>query len=327
MTGAKGSRTPSIPRRISSEEVFVPKRVFLGIGPPSILLGALAATAAGQTPSKEAAALRERVNRPVVYTVPGTDRVRVRKNLVYKKDGAVPLEMDVYTPHGEGAPGRRPPVVVFIHGGVPPDVPVRPKDWGIYESWGRLVAASGMAGIAFNHRVGFPDPNLVTAESDLRDAIEFVRSRAAELGVDGDRIALAAFSAGGPLLAPAIREPRPYVRCLVAFYAFLDLTQSALHRRFLSEEVIRRFSPAAAVAESSAALPPMFVARAGRDQIPDLLPGLDRFVSEALKKNVDLAFFNQPGGEHGFDNVPGDSRSREIVREAVEFLRRNLDAR
>ena len=129
------------------------------------------------------------------------------------------------------------------------------------------------------------------------------------------------------MLAPAIREPKPYVRCLVAFYGFLDITQSALHRRFLSEELIRRFSPSVAVAESSVALPPMFVARAGRDEIPDLQPGLDRFVSEALKKNVDLAFFNQPGGEHGFDNIGGDPRSREIVREAVEFLRRNLGVR
>src|SRR5262249_51218578 len=134
--------------------------------------------------------------------------------------------------------------------------------------------------------------------------------------------ALAAYSAGGPLLAAAIRDPAPHVRCLVAFYAFLDLSGSALHKKYLSPEAIRRFSPAVALAETRGAVPPIFVPRARHDRIPDLQPGLDRFVSEAVARNV--AFFNQPGGEHGFDNDPGDPRSREIVRAAVEFLKTNL---
>ena len=267
--------------------------------------------------------MAERVSKPVVYQVDGMDRVRVRKDLVYKKDGAVELKMDISTPEKQ-KPGESLPVVFFIHGGVPRDVPVQPKDWGIYRSWGRLIAASGMAAVTFNHRVGYPDPNLVQGAADLADAIAFVRGRAADFGIEPERIALAAYSAGGPLLAVPIREPKPYIRCLVAFYAFLDLRPSALHRKFLSEEQIRRFSPAVALSESSGALPPIFVARAGKDQIPDLLSGLDRFVSEALARNAPLAFYNQPGGEHGFDNQEGDPRSRDIVREAVAFLKSNL---
>jgi len=255
--------------------------------------------------------------------VPGMDAVSVRKDLVYKTDGSLSLAMDVYSPPSVRG-GSKDPAVLFLHGGVGPAFPVRPKEWGIYRSWGRLAAASGLVGVTFNHRVGFPDPALDVAASDLRDAVAFVRSHAAEYGVNPNRIALAAYSAGGPLLAAAIREPAPYVRCLVAFYAFLDLSGSALHRKFLDAEAIRRFSPAVALADARGALPPIFVARAGRDSIPDLQPGLDRFVSEAVAKNVDLAFFNQPGGEHGFDNDPGDPRSREIVRAAIEFLKTNL---
>ncbi len=267
--------------------------------------------------------MAERVSKPVVYQVEGMDRVRVRKDLVYKKDGSVELKMDIATPEKQ-RPGETLPVVFFIHGGVPADVPVKPKDWGIYRSWGRLIAASGMAAVTFNHRVGFPDPNLAQGAADLTDAIAFVRGRAAEFGIDPERIALAAYSAGGPLLAAPIREPKPYVRCLVAFYSFLDLRPSALHRKFLSEEQVRQFSPAVALTESTGKLPPIFVARAGKDQIPDLLPGLDRFVAEALARNAPLVLYNQPDGEHGFDNQEGDPRSREIVREAVEFLKRNL---
>ena len=273
--------------------------------------------------SNEAAAFRDRVMRPVVYRVEGMDRVRVRQDLIYKKDGSIELKMDISTSEKSNS-GERLPAVFFLHGGVPAEVPVKPKDWGIYKSWGRLIAASGMAAVTFNHRVGFPDPNLVQGGADIRDAIEFVRGNAASFGIDPERIALAAYSAGGPMLAASIREPKPYVRCLVAFYAFLDLRPSALHRKFLSEEQIRQFSPAVALAESAGKVPPIFVARAGRDQIPDLLPGLDRFVAEALSRNVPLVLYNQPNGEHGFDNQEGDPRSREIVREAVEFLRRNL---
>jgi acetyl esterase/lipase len=277
--------------------------------------------AAGQ--AKASNEMAERVNKPVVYQVEGMDRVRVRKDLVYKKDGAVELKMDISTPEKQ-TPGEPLPVVFFIHGGVPADIPVKPKDWGIYRSWGRLIAASGMAAVTFNHRVGFPDPNLAQGAADLTDAIAFVRGRAADFGIDPERIALAAYSAGGPLLAAPIREPKPYVRCLVAFYSFLDLRSSALHRKFLSEEQVRQFSPAVALTDSIGKLPPIFVARAGKDQIPDLLPGLDRFVAEALARNAPLVLYNQPDGAHGFDNQEGDPRSREIVREAVEFLKRNL---
>jgi acetyl esterase/lipase len=289
----------------------------------SLILVLANGRAAGQ--AKISNDMAERVNKPLVYQVEGMDRVRVRKDLVYKKDGAVELKMDISTPE-KVEPGETLPVVFFIHGGVPRDVPVQPKDWGIYRSWGRLIAASGMAAVTFNQRVGYPDPNLTQGAADLTDAIAFVRSRAANLGIDPERIALAAYSAGGPLLAAPIREPKPYIRCLVAFYAFLDLRPSALHRKFLSEAQIRQFSPVVALSESGNP-PPIFVARAGKDQIPDLLPGLDRFVAEALARNAPLVFYNQPGGEHGFDNQEGDPRSRDIVREAVAFLKSNLAAR
>jgi acetyl esterase/lipase len=195
--------------------------------------------AAGQ--AKSSNDMAERVSKPVVYQVEGMDRVRVRKDLVYKKDGAVELKMDVSTPEKQ-KPGESLPVVIFIHGGVPRDVPVKPKDWGIYRSWARLIAASEMAAVTFNHRVGYPDPNLSQGAADLMDAIAFVRARAKEFGIDPERIALAAYSAGGPLLAAPIREPKPYIRCLVAFYSILDLRPSALHRKFLSEEQVRQRS-------------------------------------------------------------------------------------
>lgn len=83
--------------------------------------------------------------------------------------------MDVYIPPGLGKETRR-PVVVFIHGGTGAEN--TPKDWGIYTSWGRSIAASGMAGVTFTHRLGFPKPLVAESASDVASAINYVRANA-----------------------------------------------------------------------------------------------------------------------------------------------------
>jgi hypothetical protein len=51
----------------------------------------------------------------IVYSVPGMDKAEVRANIVYKKDGANEMKLDVYIPPNLAADERR-PVVFFIHG-------------------------------------------------------------------------------------------------------------------------------------------------------------------------------------------------------------------
>jgi acetyl esterase/lipase/ketosteroid isomerase-like protein len=294
------------------------------------LLGALlivaAASAHAQPPAQESEEARLRrmaeiVNRPVVYKVPGMDQVKVRKDLVYKETADANVRMDVYTPPGLTA-GEKRPAVVFIHGGAA--TAYRPKEWGIYQSWGRLVAASGMVGVTFTHRLGFPKTAILDGASDVADAIAYVRAHAADLGVDGDRLCLAAYSAGGPMLSPFLGDPRPYVRCLVAFYTIMDIRQSEPHRQSETAETLEKFSPIVQIAKAPARVPPLFLARGGQDQIPGLLDTLDRFVAEALKQNIPLTLANHPQGVHGFDNQNDDERSREILAQAVEFMKGHL---
>jgi acetyl esterase/lipase len=291
----------------------------------SILL--LAASAVqGQPPAQESqeAQIRrmaELVNRPVVYKVPGMDQVRVRQNLIYKETSDPNVRMDVYTPPGLAA-GERRPAVLFIHGGARSEY--RPKDWGIYQSWGRLVAASGMVGVTFTHRLGFPQAAILDGASDVADAIAYVRAHAAELGIDGDRLCLAAYSAGGPMLSPFLGDPPPYMRCLVAFYTFMDIRQSKEHRESETAETLKKFSPIVQIARALDHVPPLFLARAGQDQVPTLNDSIDRFVAEALARNIPLTLVTHPQGVHGFDNQNDDDRSREIVRGAVAFLKLHL---
>ncbi|MBV9959433.1 MAG: alpha/beta hydrolase, partial [Acidobacteria bacterium] len=232
---------------------------------------------------------------PVVYSVPGMDKVIVRSELKYTNVNDPNLLMDVYLPPGL-AKGERRPAVLFIHGGANSEN--RAKDWGVYTSWGRLVAASGMVGVTFTHRLGFPKPFTAEAASDVTAAITYVRAHADELNIDKDRLCLAAYSAGGPMLSIALRDKPEYVRCLVAFYAFLDIQQSKTHTTQEPPEIVKSFSPITYLANDASRIAPMFIARGGLDEIPTMNDSIDRFIGEAISRNVAVTIANHPRGVH-----------------------------
>lgn len=279
--------------------------------------------AATRPPQSPRRSMREIVMMPVVYKVPGMDQVKVQADLKYTDVDDPNLRMDAYIPPGLGKAARR-PAVLFIHGGT--GAANTPKDWGIYTSWGRLVAASGMVGVTFTHRLGFPKPLLTEAASDVTNAINYIRANADSLNIDKDKICLVAYSAGGPLLSLALRDRPEYIRCLVAFYAFLDVQQSELHKQHETAELVRNFSPITYLSGNANKLPPLFIARAGRDEIPTMNDSIDRFIREAVARNAPVTVVNHPEGVHGFDNQNDDARSREIVRTAVTFMKDHLGA-
>jgi len=272
-------------------------------------------------PEERLPSFLQAVNRPVVLTKPGMDRVRIKKDIVYKQADEVPLKFDLYLPTDSG---NNYPVVVLIHGGVSADIPVRPKDWGVYQSWGKLLAASGFATVAFNHRVGFPSPNLVNAEQDLAELIGVLQSRSKELDIDPNRVALFSFSAGGPLVAPYVSGSQPRIKAIAAFYSFLDLEQSDLHKQFLSPDQLQHFSATYQVKIASGRTVPLFVGLGGDDRIPGVKASEDAFIAAGLESNAPLTILNHPSGAHGFDNSNDDSRSREIISAVIQFFATHL---
>jgi acetyl esterase/lipase len=265
--------------------------------------------------------MARKVMMPVVYKVPGMDKVKIVQNLKYTSSDDPNVLMDVYLPP-DIKPSEKVPVVIFIHGGAKTEYTA--KDWGIYTTWGRLVAASGFVGVTFTHRLDYPGKSLENAAQDVTAAINYVRANDDKYNVDKDRICLIAYSAGGPMLSLGMRGDTPFVRCLIGFYAFMDVKQSD-YRNTEAAEALKTFSPITYVQKDAIRIPPMFIARAGRDEVPTMDDSIDRFVSEALAKNIALTVMNHPQGAHGFDNQNDDERSREIIRSAIAFMQIHLN--
>lgn len=260
--------------------------------------------------------------RRIVYSVPGMDRVHVLRDRVYARPEGQELKLDVYVPAGL-AEGARRPAVVFIHGGplppaADPSAMPKPKDWGVYRSYGELAAASGMIGVTFNHRL-YSLQAYDDSAADVQAALQHVRANAAELHVDAERIALWAYSGGGPLLGFAYRDAPPWLKAVVSYYAILDLPPEGA-----APGASERLSPLRHLKSSARPVPPTFIARAGQDS-PVINASVEAFVVAGLAKNITLELFTLPEGQHGFDLMNDDARTREALARTIEFLKARLE--
>jgi acetyl esterase/lipase len=230
--------------------------------------------------------------------------------------------MDVYMPAIPSLTVRV-PGVLFIHGGpVPSNYRPELKNWGQYLSYGELIAASGFIGITFNHRY-YDFSQLKQSADDVTDAIRYAQKQAESFSLDPDRMCLWAISGGGPQLSLALQDRPKFVRCIVAYYAMLDLQEIKEASTTLSEEALQKSALAYHLSRHSLDDVPVFIARAGVDR-PELNKTIDLFIRKALVSNVPLDFSNHPQGHHAFDVLDDDSRSRWIIARTIDFLKANL---
>jgi hypothetical protein len=255
----------------------------------------------------------------VVYDLPGTAEIAVRRDIEFRAGDGGTLPMDLYPP-ADVLPGQAAPAVIIVAGY--PDtgtkLPVKFKEMGWSTSWARLIAASGMAAITYSNRA---------PATDLDALLAHLRKHAGSLGIDSDRLAIWGASGNVPLALSVL------------------MNRASHHLRFRAAVLCCGFmfdwpgSTAVADAASSygfvnpctgrsvADLPddlPLFVARAGRDQFAHLNETLDRFVVDAVSRNLPVTLVNHASGPHAFDLFdPGDT-SREIVRSILAFLQFHL---
>lgn len=264
--------------------------------------------------------LRDEITKKgVVYQMPGVDSVAIRRDVEYQVTEAGALTMDIYYPP-DAKGGARIPAVIIVAGypdqGFQKALGCKFKEMGSSISWGRLTAASGMAAITYTNR----EP-----ASDFHALLQYVRGNAAQLGIDENRIGLWASSGNVPLaLSALIEKAGDYLKCAVLCYGYmLDLEGGTG-----VADAARTFgfvNPCAGKTVDD--LPrdtPLFIVRAGQDEMPRLNETLDRFVAGALACNLPITLANHAAAPHAFDLFYDSEATREIIRQILAFMRFHL---
>ena len=256
----------------------------------------------------------------VVYTPPGVEAVTVRRDEVYRETDAGALTMDLYYPP-ESKRGARTPAVLFVTGfndaGAQRMLGCRLKEMGSYVSWAQLAAASGLVGITYANS----EP-----AADVHAVLRHIRQHAASLEIDETRIGVWSCSGNVPTALSLLMNDGPdNLTCAVLCYGYLlDLDASTG-----VADAARQFGFANPCAGQSVddlrRDMPLFIARAGRDQMPGLNDALDRFMAKALACNLPVTLTNHSTGPHSFDIVDDSDTSREIIRRVLAFLQFHLD--
>lgn len=266
----------------------------------------------------------------------------VRDLLVAGADGRLPARL--YHPD----PGRRLPVVVYLHGGGWVGGSLRIADNPCRE----LARASGCAVVSVGYRLA-PETPFPGGLRDCLAALAWVADAGQELGVDSRRIGVAGSSAGGNLAAAtaiAVRDlGGPLIRRQLLIYPVLApppgnpfpsyaenaegfmMTRADLEwfwAHYLPEETVvdDRSHPGLTAApllvEDLSGLPPATVLTAGLDPLRDEGRA---YVDRLTASGVDAALVELPDLLHGFSWMTGVlSRARAAVDAAAAELGESL---
>lgn len=262
----------------------------------------------------------EFLKKTVCYQVPGMDQTNVRKNLCYQTVNDQEYKFDIYLPNNRSI--SKFPVVVLVHG----EAPIKNvKDIGYYSSMGSIIAASGMAAVAFDHRMVMHGASISEVCADIRQVITFIGSNAKELNIDRDSIAVWSLSAGVPFGLKACYELSDNLRGIVAYYGPPDF-ESLWEFFNVKSDAHKEHKPLIEIiAESPNKTTPLFIARAGLDS-PAINKSIDKFADIALNRNLDVTICNHATGQHAFDMLDDTARTREIIGMTLTFLTNNLIA-
>ena len=225
----------------------------------------------------------------------------------YKTVEDIVLDLWVFEPEGHAPTDVRPAAVFFFGGGWRTGSPAQ------FERQAKALRDRGMVGIVVDYRVSSRHGTSPWhAVADAHDALRWVRSHAAELGVDPGRIAAAGGSAGGHLAAatatlahpegPEHAVSRP--NALMLFnpaVVIADIGDSSERSQALAERFERPLKEISPYHYVAAGHPPTFIVHGEADTVvpsDDAVAYCERVVS--VGGDCDLALHD--GAGHGFFN-------------------------
>jgi acetyl esterase/lipase len=151
---------------------------------------------------------------------------------------------------------------------------------------------------------------------DAHAMLAHLRGNAAALGIDDQRLAIWACSGNAPMALSLLDG----MRCAVLCYPFIGLGNSP---EVAQAAAMFRFANPAMTLEQLPDLP-MFIARAGRDELPGLNGTIDRFVPAAIARGMAITLANHPTGPHSFDLLDDSPATRAFGQQILAFLHIHL---
>jgi tetratricopeptide (TPR) repeat protein len=228
---------------------------------------------------------------PLVFHEPGMDKVTVKSKQTFKTINSDSLlYFNIYYPQ-DIAKSKNHPVVIFNNGVGSLELP----EWQIYKDWARLAAANGM--IAITHQA-----RNRKATSDFNELMRYLSDNADALKIDKTNIGIWVCSGNTQVGWPFANNPNnKQVKAIVVYYGFISAGDRTVKRDDLE----------------------IFLVRAGLDSY-NLNKGMEDLMIDALVQDAHVEFVNYPEGQHAFDAFDNTPRSKEIILQTIDFLKRNL---
>lgn len=232
---------------------------------------------------------------------------------VFAKTNETELKVDIYSPSAETQTGKS---VIVIHGG----------SWngGVrndFPQWNQWFTRNGFTVFDIDYTL-LPQPNYLSAISDVKSAVRWVKQNATEFNISPDKITLLGRSAGAHLAlisAYSANSQDEQVNGVISLYAPTDLIWDYANlsneyvidgrgtlAKFLggnpneSQEIRERFLFASPIENVSANSPPTLLIHGGKDQLVRL-ENMERLASKLSESNVRNETLYIPYGQHGFD--------------------------
>ncbi len=230
-------------------------------------------------------------NYGVVMEHPDMKKVQLTSNVTFLKDDKGELKIDIYTPPGLKN-GEKRAVVVFLNAIGETPGQIRVKNWGVYSSWPRLMAANGFIGISM-------ESDGTRIQESLAGLFDFIAKQGASHKMDKDRIGVYAASA----------NVTQSVRYLMDQKASSGIKSAVLYYGRPPEGPFRKD------------LPVLFVISEG-----DVgRSGYTNLWTEVLKNNAPWTIRMGTGMPHAFDVFADNDESRKIIKETIDFWKTHLE--
>ncbi|WP_234946711.1 alpha/beta hydrolase [Thermosipho atlanticus] len=242
------------------------------------------------------------------------------KTLKYKEN----LWLDIYYPKSKGPYS----LVFFAHGGGwISGYRKQPNNL----SWYRFLVNNNFAVATIDYRYAYFNDIEILLDN-YESALNFIVKNNKHLEIDVNNISLMGLSAGGHLSLYYALTKKPDVKNVVAFYSPSDLKDiwktDSLFARFAvsvtlkrfpkkSKEIYEKYSPINHVKKG---LMPILLVHGLKDNVVPCISSVKMYKKLREYKNSAKLLLH-PNGDHGFEFVLKDERTKEILRETIKFLR------